>query len=147
MTREWTTVKIVPPMPSVLAQTRNVVASDTAERNRTVGLPGGYTFHAVIDPVRVGKNGLTFAAVRVGDHAHVEVLSGRIRRRGPDPHGEFWEFVEPSYGGAGWLVLRWPEWVVLRDALDVGSPDVRVIEVEKPTAGQAKRALAHGEKP
>ena len=126
------------------APTRNVVADETAERNRGVGLPGGYTFHAVIPTDRVGKNGLTFAAVRVGDHAHVEVLSGRIKRRGPDLGGEAWDFVETSHGHAGWLVLRWSEWLVLRDALDVGSPDVRVIEVEKPTAGQAKRALAHG---
>ena len=124
--------------------TRNIVAPETAERNRTVGLPGGYTFHAVIPVDRVGKNGLTFAAVRVGEHAHVEVLSGRIRRRGADLGGESWEFVEPSYGHAGWLILRWPEWVVLRDALTEGSSDVRVIEVEKPTAGQVRRALAHG---
>jgi hypothetical protein len=119
------------------------VDDETTERNRTVGLPGGYTFHAVIDPKRVGKHGLTFAAVRVGDHAHVEVLSGRIRRRGPDL-SEAWDFVEPSYGGAGWLILRWPEWLTLRDTLDRGSPDVRVIEVEKPTAAQARRFLAHG---
>ena len=118
--------------------TRNIVPADTAERNRT-GRPGGYTFHAVIPPLRVGNHGLTFATVRIGDHAHVEVGSGRIKRRGPDL-GETWELVEPSYGAAGRLVLRWPEWLVLRDALDVGSPDVRVIEVENPTLGQIRRA-------
>lgn len=121
-----------------MSESRNIVEPETAERNRTVGLPGAYTFHAVIERERLGKNGLTFAAVRVGDHAHVEVLSGCIRQRGP-----FDEFVEPSYGHAGWLVLRWPEWLVLRDALDAGSPDVRVVEVEKPTVGQARRAAAH----
>jgi hypothetical protein len=120
--------------------TRNIVAAATAEHNRTHH-PGGYTFHAVIPTSRVGNHGLTFAAVRVGDHAHVEVLSGRIRRRGPDLD-ESWELVEPSYGAAGRLVLRWPEWVVLRDALDTGSEDVRVIEVENPTVGQIRRAGA-----
>lgn len=124
------------------SDSRNVVAADVAERNRTVGLPGGYTFHAVIPTDRVGKNGLTFAAVRVGEHAHVEVLSGRIRRRGPDIDA-IYDFVEPSYGHAGWLILRWPEWIVLRDALDTGTPDVRLVEVEKPTSGQAQHALAH----
>lgn len=124
-----------------MSASRNIVDEETAEMNRTVGLGGAYTFHAIIDPQRVGRPGLTVAAVRVGDHAHVEVLSGRIRRRGPD-RGEAWDFVEPSYGHAGWLILRWPEWLVLRDALDVGSPDVRVIEVEKPTAAQARRHLS-----
>lgn len=121
--------------------TRNVVTEEQAELNRT-GPTGRYTFHALIERAAVGRNGLTFAAVRVGDHAHVEVLSGRIRRRGPDWDAD-WEFYETSHGGAGWLVLRWPEWIVLRDALDAGSPAVRVIEVENPRPEQAKRALEH----
>ena len=120
------------------ATSRNVVDGED-------GFRGRYTFHAVIGPERVGKPGLTFAAVRVGDHAHVEVLSGLIKRRGPHIDAG-WEFVEPSYGEAGWLVLRWPEWLVLRDALDIGSPDVRVIEVENPRPGQAKHALSRGAK-
>lgn len=121
---------------------RNVVDEETAERNRTVGIGGGYTFHAVIPLERAGEHGLTVAAVRVDQHAHVHVMSGRISRRSRDD-----SWVEPSYGEAGWLVLRWPEWLVFRQALDLGSENVRICEVEKPTLAQAKYALAHGSVP
>jgi len=121
------------------SETRNVVEEDATETIRI----GAYTFHALIALGLVGHHGLTFAAVRVGDHAHVEVLSGRIRRRGAERDGA-WEMLETSYGGAGWLVLRWPEWLVLRAALDVGSGNIRVVEVEHPTPAQARRYLAHG---
>lgn len=107
--------------------TRNIVEPETAEFNCTDGLPGLWTFHAPIDAVGPA---LGFEVVRIGDHAHVHVRSGRARSRRPG---------DESYvtGFAGKLVLRWDEWGVLRDVLD-SDPRFGIYEVENPRVGQAR---------
>lgn len=110
--------------------TRNEVTPETAEQNRR---GGGYTFNA-FPPDSYEGTILTFAVLRIGDHAHVEVESGHWRSGGPS---------RPSHstGGAGKLILRWREWEHLRAVLDAGSP-YRIAEVESPTSAQIVRYTA-----
>lgn len=113
--------------------TRNLVDAETAERNRTEG-HGGYTFNA---PVASDYEGVVFtvACVRLGDHAHVDVESGRaVPRLGDILHPNA---RQPHYrrGRAGRLVLRWHEWEVLRELLAL-SGCVHIAEVERPTDSQ-----------
>jgi hypothetical protein len=109
---------------------RNVVDPATAEDNRT-GRPGGYTFNAFI-PSKYAGIGFTVACVRLGDHAHLDIFSGRHVTRF---HGS-----DPAFGGrAGRLVLRWPVWIKLRDEVLEPHPFIRIAEVENPTQGQLER--------
>lgn len=112
---------------------RNLVSEETAERNRTIGIPGGATFNT-FPPGDYEGVGFTFAAIRLGDHAHIEVESGRIVKGYDD------DVYNARYrmGTAGKLVLRWHEWELLREILEPHE-NVRIGEVEKPTQGQAKR--------
>lgn len=106
---------------------RNRIAPDVAERNRTEG-EGGYTYNAFIPAGTTGV-GFTVAALRVGDHAHLDIDSGPIAERKPG------EWPEVNRGGAGHLTLRWHEWLVLREIL-AASDRVRIAEVERPTVDQ-----------
>lgn len=108
--------------------TRNLVSPETAEQNRS-DPPGRYTFHA---PIEEGYEGLAFtvAVVRIGDHAHVEIESGRAVPRLGEPS-------RVSRGRAGRLRLRWEEWIVLRDHLEEAR-FVHIAEVENPTIGQIR---------
>lgn len=115
---------------------RNIVEPEDAERNRA---EGGYTFHAPLD-CPAGSPALTVAAVRVGDHAHVHVESGTARTRRPREN----EFMAATRGFAGKLVLRWPEWLIFRDLL-AADGRCHVVEVERPTPGQAERYM--GDRP
>lgn len=113
---------------------RNEVSEAAAESARE--FPGGWTFNAFPPP---GYNGRMFvvAAVRLGDHAHVEVRSGRWVS---GPSGG-----TPNVGLAGRLVLRWDEWLDLREVLEELTP-WRIAEVENPRPEQLKRyAAAAGE--
>lgn len=117
--------------------TRNEVAPEQAAINRTT--PGGrYTFNA-FTPEDYAGVAFVFAVIRLGDHAHVEVESGRAI---PQP-----ERGSPRYstGVAGRLCLRWHEWEKLRAILDA-HPEFRIAEVEQPTDGQVERYTAplHG---
>lgn len=112
---------------------RNVVDAETAERNRTVGLPGGATFNTFPPPDYEGI-GFTVAAVRIGDHAHIEVGSGRIVK-GYD-ETDYTQILR--MGRVGKLVMAWHEWEELRAILEPHE-QVRIAEVEKPTVGMAKR--------
>lgn len=113
---------------------RSLVTPGTADHNRRRDPggppPGGCTFNA-FPPEGYEGPILTFAAVRLGDHAHIEVRSGRWHINGP-------ESARGITGQAGKLVLRWHEWAHLRDALDAGSV-YRIAEVENPNAEQLAR--------
>ncbi len=109
--------------------TRNLVSPEQAAENRE---RGGLTFNAMPPDGYIGV-AFVFATIRLGDHAHVEVQSGRW-------HASKLSTREGmcSTGLAGRLVLRWHEWVALRDQLDQSTPH-RIAEVEKPTRGQLDR--------
>lgn len=113
---------------------RNVVAPETAERNASQP-GGGYTFNALIPPEYAGVC-FTVAALRLGDHAHLDIESGRAI---PQPGYE----GRPHYncGRAGRLILRWHEWEVLRALLDQHE-NVHIAEVQQPTKGQLDHHLA-----
>lgn len=113
----------------VIERSRNLVASEQATLNRE---RGGLTFNAMPPEGYIGIV-LVFAAVRLGDHAHVEVQSGRWHASSLDPSEGMC-----STGMAGRLVLRWHEWVAFRDQLDLSTPH-RIAEVERPTRGQLDR--------
>lgn len=117
---------------------RNEVSDKQAETNRS--RPGAYTFNA-FPPGDYEGLLLVYAAVRVGDHAHVKVCSGRHVAA---PHGgdglSLGSKATLHYGYAGKLVLRWPEWVKLRDDLEP-LEWVRIAEVECPTDKQAMAYL------
>jgi hypothetical protein len=106
--------------------TRNLISEEIAERNRST--EGGYTFNALVPDDYEGK-ALIFVALRLGDHAHVEVSSGRTI---PQPSHQ-----RLSYGKSGNVILPWDHWLLLREILDA-DPRVRIAEVEKPTAGQLR---------
>lgn len=112
--------------------TRNEVSTDTAERNRT--LPGGWHTFNAFPPDGYSGIMFVFAALRLGDHAHVEVQSGRWLH---GPSGG-----TCNTGIAGRLILRWPEWIAMRDILDATTP-WRIAEVENPTDKQLKHQLKH----
>lgn len=104
---------------------RNRVDAETAERNRT-GKPGGYTFHAPVD-VSAGEHAFTFACVRLGDHAHIDVATGSVA----DNNG----ITRVNTGAAGHLIMQWDDWLLLRAVLEL-SPRMHIAEVENPTPGQ-----------
>lgn len=110
--------------------TRSVVEPEQASANSE--RPGSYTFNA---PVLNGYEGhtMTFGCVRIGDHAHIHVHSGRaaLRRNGVAD-------ASMLTGFAGKLLLRWPEWILLRTILDA-DPRVWIAEVECPTRAMAER--------
>lgn len=115
--------------------TRNLVEPEIAEYNRT-GRPGGYTFNAMT-PDDYEGDVLVFGCVRIGDHAHIEVESGRSI---PNPHRTPASLASPILhrGVAGKLILRWHEWELLRGILDT-DPRVRIAEVENPTVKMAEK--------
>lgn len=77
---------------------------------------------------------ITVAAVRLGDHAHIHVESGNAVE---DP-GLTRSAPLATRGFAGKLILRWPEWLLLRDTL-AENERFHVAEVESPTPGMADR--------
>lgn len=110
-----------------MSVTRNLIEPETAEYNRAQ--PGGWTFNA---EVPASYDGLLFvvAALRLGDHAHLDVHTGRQVAVPPGA----WRPTR-HLSRAGRLILRWHEWLVLRSLLD--TPDVPIVlrEVENPTKG------------
>lgn len=111
---------------------RNLVNELTAEANREVY--GGLTFNA-FPPEDYSGIIFVYAAIRLGDHAHVEIQSGRWLA-GTLANGT------PNVGLAGRIVLRWHEWLHMRDELDRLTPH-RIAEVEKPTQEQMDRYVTH----
>jgi hypothetical protein len=111
--------------------TRNLIDADALERG--LSMVGGLTFNAFPED---GYNGpmFVFAAIRLGDHAHVEIQSGRWLT---GPSGG-----TPNVGLAGRICLRWNEWVTLRDHMDL-TTQWRIAEVQNPTDGQAHRYVTH----
>lgn len=116
------------------AETRNIVDPENAENNRTDGA-GGYAFNA---PILRGYEGhaIVFACVRLGDHAHIHVESGRAIVGGRETLD-----AQVRMGWAGKLTLRWPEWLLLCEIFD-GDPRVWIAEVERPTKGMLDRYTA-----
>lgn len=111
---------------------RNLVPADTAERNRTVGWEGAYSFNAPI-AASYGGPAVTVAAVRLGEHAHIDVDTGLACTPSPKDMPE--HAVVRGRGHAGHLVMEWGDWLVLRDALAL-HPGIHIAEVENPTQGQ-----------
>lgn len=111
---------------------RNLVAPDTAQQNRKTG---GLTFNAM-PPDDYDGLMMIFAAVRLGDHAHVEVRSGRWLGTGPSRRGG--SLGSAMTGLAGRIVLRWHEWVAWRDIMDATTP-YRIVDVERPTRAMLDR--------
>ncbi len=109
----------------------NVVDPEYIETFRTEG-EGRRTFN-VLPPEDYEGTIMVFACVRLGEHAHVDVSSGeQVVQPAGAPRAKW------RYSGAGHLILRWPEWELMRDAL-VDLPWVRLAEVERPTLGQLGR--------
>ena len=116
-----------------MGETRNIIAS-LEEFDGPKRPAGAYSFNATI-PDDYSGDALVFEAVRVGDHAHVHVSSGSAH---PDPRHNEGAYVHR--GIAGKLTLRWREWLLLREILDADSR-VRIVEVECPTDGMARRYM------
>lgn len=110
--------------------TRNVVAPETAEANREEGTNGSYTFNAPI-PREYDGICIVIAALRLGDHAHLDIWSGRHIPARTDGQFEGTRNV----GHSGRLILRWDEWLMLRGILD-DHEGVLIREVERATLGQ-----------
>jgi hypothetical protein len=108
------------------------ITPEVAEHNRE--RTGGYTFNLFPEDDYEGRV-FVFAAIRIGDHAHVEASTGwaLAARHGQDSS------VRHSF--AGRLVMAWRDWLVFRDKLAEGE-DVRIAEIERPTIGQAERYVA-----
>ena len=111
--------------------TRNLVDPIDWQRNRTE-YRGRFTFNA---PVEDGYEGISFtvAAIRLGDHAHIEITSGR--------HVYQYHAITTErgiQGRAGKLILKWNEWEVLRAILEPHE-NIHIAEVENPTLGQINR--------
>lgn len=120
-------------MTTTATETRNVVDEETAQHNRTSPHRDGYTFNA-FPPVDYEGTAFTFAVLRIGDHAHIKVGSGRHVPPHPG-QGRNWGQVHD--GHAGRMILRWNEWLVMRETLDA-DPRYRIAEVENPSDGQIK---------
>jgi hypothetical protein len=115
--------------------TRNIV--EDPEGNRE--LEGRYTFNA-FPPEGYEGFVLVVAALRLGDHAHLEVSTGRTAPRHSALESvEAWR-VRLRYALAGRLIMRWEEWLIVRAALD-GVPWARIAEVERPSKGQLEHHL------
>lgn len=112
--------------------TRNLVSAENAAYGRKVG---GYTFNAM-PPDDYDGMMMVFAAVRLGDHAHVEIQSGRWLGTGPSHRGT--NEGSANVGLAGRIVLRWHEWIAWRDLMDITTP-YRIAEVERPTQAMLDR--------
>ena len=109
--------------------TRNLIAADIAAQNRES--PGALTFNAP-PPDEYGGPILVLATVRLGDHAHVDVYSGRQNAL---KDGQLHPTVHR--GHAGRLVFAWRFWTALRDSLATDAhPEVLIREVELPTKAQ-----------
>jgi hypothetical protein len=112
--------------------TRNLITPEIAERARTTG---SYTFNAFPPDGYVGPI-MVFAAIRLGDHAHIEIQSGRWSDhkdiRSPSGTGS------PHVGLAGRVVMAWWQWEAWRDLMDATTP-YRIAEVEAPTDAMLKR--------
>lgn len=110
---------------------RNLITPETIKANEN-GKQGGYTYHCLVDPSYTGIV-ITMACLRLGDHAHVAVYTGsQTAAHDWKP----WEASSQHRSKAGNLIMRWPEWVLLRNTLDETAPYCRIAEVENPTAEQ-----------
>lgn len=99
---------------------------------RGEGAPGALTFNAEPPEDYAGKL-LILAAIRLGDHAHIDVYTGRMVPRKP---GQSMEACVRR-GHAGELVMQWHFWEWVRDALATETnPAVFIREVEFPTVAQ-----------
>jgi hypothetical protein len=124
--------------PSFQLAYRNEISAARGEANRQ--RPGAYTFNAFPPDDYEGLL-LVVHAVRVGDHAHVKVESGRQVAKPKGGDGlSLGGRPTVHYGYAGKLVLRWSEWIKLRDDLEL-LEWTRIAEVECPTPEQARRYL------
>lgn len=122
----------------------NRVAPETVEEHRDV--KGAYTFNAFPDDAHEGLV-FTIAALRLGDHAHLEIWTGQRvlnpvgRHRLAEGLPVVSHYDETTQKGhAGYLVMHWDDWLVMRDQL-VTFPNYRIAEVQNPTVGQLETHL------
>lgn len=116
---------------------RNVITADVLEeRAIAIGdrdpVPGLKTFDTPPPDEYEGRM-VVLEVLRLGDHAHITVCTGRQHaRRGSG---------RPAYhrGEAGKLVMAWTDWLHWRAALDDGPEWTWIAEVEVPTPGQIER--------
>lgn len=116
---------------------RNTITElDLEERARIAGdrgpVPGLKTFDAPPPDEYEGRV-VVLEVVRLGDHAHITVCTGRQHAKRAS--------TRPTYhrGEAGRLVMAWHDWLHWRAALDAGPAWTWIAEVEVPTPAQIER--------
>lgn len=124
----------------------NVISAETAEKN--ADREGQYTFNSY-PPDDYDGPLFVFAALGLGDHAHVEVSSGRAH---PDPSRLGYGPGGLQYGRAGSFIMKWNDWVILRDVLVDAYDGMRIAEVRRASTAQLtthfnyhKPVIAQGE--
>ena len=117
--------------------TRDTIAPEVREEWEREGWKriGAWTFHAPVPPEYEGHC-LTYEAVRIEEHWHIWVHSGRHVGYPTSVYSA--ENQRYRTGFAGKLILRPAEWLVLREALD-HDQRIGIFEVENPLPGQALR--------
>lgn len=111
-----------PNLPTARPGSRSVVTDPEGNRDRE----GCYTFNA-FPPVDRSVRHLSVAAIRIGDHAHIEVASAWSH-----PHEKLPERSVEHRGVAGRLLMAWGHWLNWRAQLDADGVS-RIAEVECPT--------------
>ncbi len=77
---------------------------------------------------------VVIAALRLGDHAHLEIMTGHQRINGNNE-------AQINYGKAGHLIMSWDAWLWWRDQLAL-NPWARIAETDCPTRSQLDHHLA-----
>lgn len=118
-----------------MSGTRNTLDPEAVVWNRG-DPPGRWTFNAPPPDDYEGRI-VCFETLRLGDHAHIEVSTGRQHNNGAPR--------TPTYhkGEAGKLIFAWEDWLHFRAALDA-IPWCWIAEVEHPTPGQLDRYVPAG---
>lgn len=118
--------------------TRNVITQEDLEERERAGdrqMPGAWTF-ATPPPDDYEGRVVCFEVVRLGDHAHIGISTGRQHASGKASRPTF------HRGTAGRIIVAWEDWLHWRAALDAGPEWMWVAEVENPTPAQLDRYTA-----
>lgn len=108
------------------------MSRNVAEPDEEQAAAGANTF-ATPPPDDYEGRLICFEVVRLGDHAHVNVSTGRQHANGPRRTPTFHK------GDAGRIVMQWEDWLHWRAALDSGPPWQWIVEVEHPRPGQIQK--------
>lgn len=118
--------------------TRNVITAEDLDGRERAGdrnMPGSQTF-ATPPPDDYEGRVVCFEVLRLGDHAHITVSTGRQHAKGASSRPTF------HRGEAGKLVFGWEDWLHFRAMLDAGPEWVWVAEVQNPTRGMLDKYVA-----